>query len=103
MEPGLRPGRRLAGRLLEQREVVVLLAEAEEYGAPLQVLVGDLQTQRLGVEVPRFLRVSDVEHDVTEPLRLDHDPPPTLVPRAIALLYSRWPPIGKPRAFLRFG
>src|SRR2546422_5796187 len=84
MEPGLRPGRRLAGRLLEQREVVVLLAKAEEYGAPLQVLVGDLQTQRLRVEVPRFLRVADVEHDVTEPLRLDHGVPP--IPLCLARL-----------------
>src|SRR6266545_5430503 len=72
MQAGLLGARRLAGRELEERQVVVLLAEAEEDRAPLQVLVGHLQAQRPRVEIPRLAGVPDLQHDVTEPLRLNH-------------------------------
>jgi len=57
------------GGLLEERQVVVLLAEAEEHGATLQVLVGHLQAQALRVTNPAILGVPDRQYDVTEPLR----------------------------------
>src|SRR5439155_5656930 len=72
MKAGLGLCRRLTGRLLEQRQIVVLLAEAEEHGAALEILVGHLEPQGLRVEIPRFLGVPDVQHDVTESLCLDH-------------------------------
>src|SRR5882762_6621961 len=81
MQTGLRLRGRLAGRLLEQRQIVVLLAEAEEHRPALEVLVGHLQAQRPRVEIPRFLGVPDVQHDVTEPLRLDHGGPSPGAPR----------------------
>ena len=76
VHPGLRVLRRLVGRHLEQRQLVVLLAEAQEHHAALQVLVGDLQAQRLRVEVSRLLGVADLQDDVAEPLCLDHWSPP---------------------------
>src|SRR5438034_11754454 len=72
MQAGLLGARRLARRELEERQIVVLLAEAEEDRAPPQVLVGHLQAQRLRVEIPRLAGVPDLQHDVTEPLRLNH-------------------------------
>jgi hypothetical protein len=51
---------------------VVLLAEAQEHGAAFQIFVGDLEAERLRVEIPRLLGVADVQHHVTESLRLDH-------------------------------
>src|SRR3989475_12992240 len=81
MQAWLRLRGRLAGRLLEQRQIVVLLAEAEEHRPALEVLVGHLQAQRLRVEIPRLLGVPDVQHDVTEPLRLDHCGPSPGAPR----------------------
>src|SRR5262249_53784423 len=88
---GLR--RRLSGRLLEQGQIVVLLAEAEEHRAALQIFVGHLQAQGLRVEVARFFGVPDVQYDVAEPLRLDHGVPPRSTDRApAAILYRGFVP-----------
>src|SRR5262245_2579289 len=73
---GLGRLRRLAGGQLEQGQIVVLLTEAQKDGAMLQVLVGDLHPQRLGVEVPGPSGVPHLEHDVTELAGLNHDVPP---------------------------
>src|SRR5437867_6869061 len=72
MQAGLLGARWLAGRELEERQIVVLLAEAEEDRAPLQILVGHFQTQRPRIKIPRLAGVPDLQHDVTEPLRLNH-------------------------------
>src|SRR5438093_8066396 len=63
---------RLTGGQLEERELVVFPAEAEEHRAVLQVLVRDLETERARVEVPGCAGVTNLEHEVTELARLDH-------------------------------
>src|SRR2546426_761806 len=68
--------RRLAPRHLEQRQIVVLLAEAEEHRSPLRVLVGHPEAQGPGVKVLRLGGVADVQHEVTELLCLNHVPLP---------------------------
>ena len=73
--PGCFP-RALAGGQLEERQLVVLLAEAEKHGPARQVLVGDLETEGAGVELAGTLGVADLQHDVAELARLDHDVPP---------------------------
>src|SRR5712691_3446291 len=79
---------RLAGGELEERQVVVLLAEAEEHGPPLHVLVGDLQTEGPSVKVPRLAGVTNFQHDVTELTCLNHGS--LLLPKAPALLTPPW-------------
>src|SRR5438445_5055711 len=106
MKTGLGLRRRLTGCLLEQRQIVVLLAEAEEHGAALEILVSHLEAQGLRVEVPRFLSVPDVQHDVTESLRLDHGvlprarrpPAPTASPRIGPTLPRFYPHGATPRS-----
>jgi hypothetical protein len=72
MQPGVTRIGRLALGGLEQREVVVLLAEAQEDRAAREVFVRELQAQRAHVEVLRLLGVADPQHDVTELPSLDH-------------------------------
>src|SRR5437899_12609799 len=57
---------RLPGGELEERQVVVLLAEAEEDRAALEVLVGDLEAEGAGVEIPGFSGVANLQHEVAE-------------------------------------
>src|SRR5439155_628553 len=52
---------RLTGGQLEERELVVFPAEAEEHRAVLQVLVRDLETERARVEVPGCAGVTNLE------------------------------------------
>src|SRR5439155_11322528 len=84
MQTGLCGIGRFAGRQLEQRQIVVLLAEAEEHRSPLRVLVGHLEAQGPGVKVLRLAGVADFQHEMTELLCLNHVslPPPEASARA---------------------
>src|SRR5438309_4895295 len=64
--------RRLAGGQLEEREVVVLGADAEEHGPPLAVLVSYLQPERPRVERLGPLGITNLQHDVAELPGFDH-------------------------------
>src|SRR5262249_11256894 len=75
VEAWLRLRGRLPGRLLEERQIVLRLANAEEHGPAPEFFVAPLQAQRLRVEVARFLGVPDVQDDVPEPFCLDHCAP----------------------------
>src|SRR2546423_3312672 len=88
VQAGLLAVRRLAAGRLEQRQVVVLLAEAQEDGAARAILVRQLEPEGPHVEVLRLLRVPDPQHDVAELPRLDHGWPPfdPSVPRLYAFL-----------------
>src|SRR5262245_6640604 len=79
VQTGLHRPRRLARRELKEGQVVVLLAEAEEDGSPLEVFVGDLQPERSRVEIPRRASITDLQHDVTEFARLNHGSPPAVL------------------------
>lgn len=69
---------RLAGGELEEREVVVLAAEAEEDRTVLQVLVGELEAEHARVEVLGFLGIANLQHDVAKLAGLNHRCAPEL-------------------------
>lgn len=69
---------RLAGGELEEREVVVLAAEAEEDRTVLQVLVGELEAEHARVEVLGFLGIANLQHDVAKLAGLNHCCAPAL-------------------------
>src|SRR6188474_1032918 len=70
VEPGLRRPRGLIGGQLEQRELVMLLSEAQEYRAG--GVVGDLEPEGARVEVLGPLRIANLQHHVAELAGLDH-------------------------------
>src|SRR5439155_1559582 len=72
VQAGLGRARRFARRQLEQRQLVVLLTEAEEHHPLFQVLVGDLQSQSPRVEIPRGAGITDFQHEVAELGCLNH-------------------------------
>src|SRR6266511_2738019 len=76
MQPRLRCFGRLAGGQLEEREVVVLRAKAQEHRPVLPVVVGHLQAKRASVELLRLLRVTHLQHDMAELASLNHPCPP---------------------------
>src|SRR5713226_6494770 len=69
-------GLALVGRLtrgeLEEGEVVVPRAEAEEDGAALDVLAGQLEAERAYVEFLGFFGITYLQHDVAELPGLNH-------------------------------
>src|SRR5206468_10544175 len=69
---------RLARGELEEGEVVVLAAEAEEDGAVLQVLVGELEAERARVELLGFLGIANLQHDVAKLAGSNHRCAPAL-------------------------
>src|SRR5215510_16426372 len=76
VQAGLCRARGLAGRELEEGQVMMFLAEAQEHRAPLEVLVGHLQPERPGVKIPRLPSIADLQHDMTEFPCLNHGDPP---------------------------
>ncbi len=61
-----------AGRALDQREVVVLLAEAEERDAALGILGDHLEPNHARIEFDRRFQVAHVHHHVAQSYRFDH-------------------------------
>src|SRR5438105_10549538 len=72
MQAGLLRVGRLPGGQLEQRQVVVLGAEAQEDGAVLEVLVRDLEAEGTGVELLGFPGVANLQYEVAELAGLNH-------------------------------
>src|SRR5262249_7228856 len=66
----------IAGCELKQRQIVVLAAEAEKDGPALQIFMGDLESERPRVEIPRGGGVAHLEDNVSELAGLNHDIPP---------------------------
>src|SRR5262245_25036463 len=82
VKAGLARRGRLTGGELEEGQVVMLLADAQEHRTPLLLVVGDLQPQHPGIELLGFLHVPHLQDHVAELACLDHPPPP----RALAAL-----------------
>src|SRR6266852_2519160 len=69
---------RLPGGELEEGEVVVLRAEAEEDGTALEVLVGQLEAEGARVELLGFLGIANLQHDVAKLAGSNHRCAPAL-------------------------
>src|SRR5215467_13976672 len=82
VEPRLALRGRLARGQLEERQVVMLLAHAQEHCAPFLLVVGDLEAEHPRVELLGLLHVAHLEDHVAELASLDHP----CLPRAVAAL-----------------
>src|SRR5215475_4425538 len=72
VEPRLALRGRLARGQLEERQVVMLLAHAQEHRAPVLLVVGNLEAEHSGVELLGLLHVAHLEDHVAELASLDH-------------------------------
>src|SRR5215470_2469210 len=82
VEPRLALCGRLARGQLEERQVVMLLAHAQEHRAPFLLVGGDLEAEHPRVELLGLLHVAHLEDHVAELASLDHP----CLPRALAAL-----------------
>src|SRR5215475_360666 len=82
VEPRLALRGRLTCGELEKRQIVMLLAHAQEHRAPFLLVVGDLEPQYPRIELLGFLHVPHLQDHVAELACLDHPLPP----RALAAL-----------------
>src|SRR5262249_2668529 len=72
VEHRLALGGRLARGQLEERQVVMLLAHAQEPRAPVLLVVGNLEAEHSRVELLGLLHVAHLEDHVAELASLDH-------------------------------